>query len=64
MGVNTITGRDLFPAATMKRHCSLCLGEQYYAIVKKYPHGLQLCVQCQDVIAELSLPVESIFKHR
>jgi len=64
MGVNTVTGRGLLSATTMKRRCSLCLNEYYYGMVKKYKHGLQLCGHCQDVIAELSLPVESIFKHR
>jgi len=48
----------------MKRICSLCLQEIVYHNVKRYKHGLQLCGHCQDVIAELSLPVESIFKHR
>jgi hypothetical protein len=48
----------------MKRICSLCLDEYQYHIVKKFKHSLQLCAHCQEVIAELSLPVESIFKHR
>jgi len=25
-----------------------------YRSVKKYPHGLQLCTKCQDVILDLS----------
>jgi ribosomal protein L37AE/L43A len=48
----------------MKRICSLCLQEIVYHNVKRYKHGLQLCGHCQDVIAELSLPVVPIFKHR
>jgi len=64
MGVNTFTGRCLLSTATMKRICSLCLQEVIYHNVKKYPHGLQLCGHCRDVLAELSSSVESIFKHR
>ena len=64
MGVNTIAGRGLLSPGTMKRICSLCFIEKNYVYVKKYTHGLQLCNKCQEVIAELSLPVESIFKHR
>jgi len=64
MGVNTFTGRCLLLTATMKRICSLCFLEKNYVYVKKYTHGLQLCNHCQDVIANLSLPVESILKHR
>jgi ribosomal protein L37AE/L43A len=41
----------------MKRVCSLCLQERHYALVKKYPHGLNLCTKCQDVIADLSYTV-------
>jgi hypothetical protein len=41
----------------MRRICSLCLQERHYAKVKKYPHKLQLCTKCQDVIADLSLTV-------
>ena len=64
MGANTITRGSVFLTTTMKRICSLCLQEVIYHNVKRYKHGLQLCGHCQDVIAELSLPVESIFKHR
>ena len=64
MGTNQIAGRGLLSATTMKRICSLCLQDIRYDKVKKYKHGLQLCCYCSDVIAELSLPVESIFKHR
>jgi len=64
MGVNTITGRSLFSPGTMKRICSLCLQEVIYHNVKKYPHGLQLCGNCNDVLAELSSSAVSIFKHR
>jgi len=34
----------------MKRICSLCLKEVPYKYVKKYPHGLQLCSKCIQVI--------------
>jgi len=64
MGIDTFTGRSLLPTTTMKRICSLCFLEKSYTYVKKYEHGLQLCNNCQDVIAELSLPVVSILKHR
>jgi len=64
MGTNTFTGRSILLTTTMKRICSLCLQEVVYHNVKRYKHGLQLCGHCQDVIAQLSLPVESIFKHR
>ncbi len=44
----------------MKRVCSLCLQEVIYHMVKKYPHGLQLCVKCQDVLLDITdLAVES-----
>jgi hypothetical protein len=64
MGVNTFTGGSLLSSATMKRVCSLCLQEYIYHNVKKYRHGLQLCVHCSDVLAELSSSPVSIFKHR
>jgi len=64
MGTNQIAGRRLFPTTTMKRICSLCLQEVNYQYVKKYPHGLQLCNKCSDVLADLSSSVVSIFKHR
>jgi len=38
----------------MRRICSLCLQEVVYHQVKKYPHGLQLCTKCQDVILDLA----------
>jgi hypothetical protein len=34
----------------MKRVCSLCLVERQYHIVKKYPHGLQLCDLCWEIL--------------
>ena len=47
----------------MKRICSLCLQEVRYDKVKKYPHKLQLCTKCQDVIIDLSLTVKSFVRH-
>ena len=35
----------------MKRRCSLCLGNLPYALVKKYPHGLQVCIKCDDIVS-------------
>jgi len=64
MGIDTFTRRGLLLTATMKRICSLCLQEVIYHNVKKYPHGLQLCGKCIDVLADLSSSVVSIFKHR
>jgi len=46
----------------MKRICSLCLDEYRYTKVKKYQHRLQLCTDCQDVIADLSLTPESFLR--
>ncbi len=47
----------------MKRHCNLCLEYYDYTKVKKYPHKLQLCTKCQDVIADLSLTADSFVRH-
>jgi hypothetical protein len=47
----------------MKRHCNLCLEYYQYTKVKKYPHKLQLCAKCRDVIADLSLTPESFIRH-
>jgi len=38
----------------MKRRCSLCLQEAPYRFVKKYEHGLQLCVKCQDALLDIA----------
>jgi len=46
----------------MKRICSLCLNEYPYSEVKRYPHYLQLCTQCQDVIIELSSTAETFLR--
>lgn len=63
MGANTVTRGSIFLTTTMNRGCHLCLESYDYRIVKKYKHGLQLCGHCQDVLAELSLPVESKVIH-
>jgi len=64
MGANTFTGGSILLTAIMNRGCHLCLESYDYRIVKKYPHGLQLCGKCIDVLADLSSSVVSIFKHR
>ena len=47
----------------MKRICSLCLDDYPYHKVKKYPHKLQLCVKCQDVMIDLGLTAQSLIRH-
>ena len=53
MGANTITRGSIFLTATMKRHCSLCLGMYKYQDVTKYKHGLNICDTCYDCLEEI-----------
>jgi hypothetical protein len=67
MGIDKDSGRSVLLTATMRRICSLCLQEYVYHNVKKYPHGLQLCGHCTDVLADMMCQCSSavsIFKHR
>ena len=38
----------------MKRICSLCNAEKPYHSVKRYKHGLNMCIKCQDVMLDLA----------
>ncbi len=44
----------------MKRICMLCKVEKQYYKVKRYPHGLQLCNKCQDVMMDLAEEANAI----
>ena len=53
METYTHRGRYVLYRATMRRICSLCRAEKLYHSVKRYPHGLMLCIKCQDVVLDL-----------
>jgi len=48
----------------MKRICSLCRAEKQYHSVKRYPHGLMLCVPCQDVVLDLAEEAITLQRYR
>ena len=48
----------------MRRICSLCRAEKHYHSVKRYPHRLQLCIKCQDVILDLAEEAITLQRYR
>ena len=48
----------------MRRICNLCNAEKLYHSVKRYPHGLQLCIKCQDVVLDLAEEAYTLQRYR
>ena len=48
----------------MRRTCSLCKAEKLYHSVKRYPHGLNLCIKCQDVVLDLAEEAITLQRYR
>ena len=48
----------------MRRICSLCRAEKHYYSVKRYQHGLMLCVKCQDVMLDLAEEAITLQRYR
>ena len=48
----------------MKRICALCRAEKPYHSVKRYPHGLMMCVKCQDVMLDLAEEAIALQRYR
>ena len=48
----------------MRRICTLCRNEYHYHSVKRYPHGLQMCIKCQDVILDLAEEAITLQRYR
>jgi hypothetical protein len=64
METNTYRRRYVLYRAVMKRICSLCRAEKLYHSVKKYRHGLMLCVPCQDVVLDLAEEAITLQRYR
>ena len=48
----------------MRRICTLCTAEKHYLSVKRYAHGLQMCIKCQDVILDLAEEAITLQRYR
>jgi len=48
----------------MRRVCSLCKAEKLYHSVKRYAHGLNLCIKCQDVVLDLAEEAITLQRYR
>ena len=48
----------------MRRVCSLSKAEKLYHSVKRYAHGLNLCIKCQDVVLDLAEEAITLQRYR
>ena len=64
MATNQVRYWFLLVRPIMKRICSLCRAEKPDHSVKRYPHGLCLCVKCQDVVLDLEEEAITLQRYR
>jgi hypothetical protein len=61
----SMVAKEVYNAITKKNPiCALCRAEKPYHSVKRYPHGLMMCVKCQDVMLDLAEEAITLQRYR